>query len=107
MTDAELSALSMPELKQLQMDIAKAIAVYDGQRKTGTFAALEEKALEFGYKLADLLGLSSPKPRKHGPPRQKYRNPANPKITWSGRGRTPHWFSDALASGKTRDDLEI
>ena len=27
--------------------------------------------------------------------------------TWSGRGRQPQWFKDALASGKTEMDLRI
>lgn len=26
---------------------------------------------------------------------------------WSGRGRRPHWFGEALAAGKTPADLEL
>jgi len=30
----------------------------------------------------------------------KYANPANPSQTWSGRGKRPIWFKEALAKGK-------
>jgi DNA-binding protein H-NS len=35
----------------------------------------------------------------------KYRHPENPGLTWSGRGKRPIWVNEALASGKTLDDL--
>jgi len=37
----------------------------------------------------------------------KYRNPADPEQTWSGRGKRPRWFSDALKAGKKEKDLAI
>jgi DNA-binding protein H-NS len=37
----------------------------------------------------------------------KYRNPADPGQTWTGRGKRPRWFSAALASGKKEKDLLI
>lgn len=38
----------------------------------------------------------------------KYRNPENPAQTWSGRGKRPLWFSDALKKkGVTADSLLI
>jgi DNA-binding protein H-NS len=37
----------------------------------------------------------------------KYRNPANPEQTWSGRGKRPHWFNEALKAGKKEKDLAI
>ena len=39
------------------------------------------------------------------PPR--YRNPANPKQTWSGMGRKPQWFIDHLQHGGSEHDLLI
>jgi hypothetical protein len=35
----------------------------------------------------------------------KYRNPSNPILTWSGRGKRPAWVNEALASGMTLEDL--
>lgn len=37
----------------------------------------------------------------------KYRNPANPSETWTGRGRKPLWVVAALDSGKKLQDLAI
>lgn len=37
----------------------------------------------------------------------KYRNPANPEQTWTGRGKKPGWMSDALAAGATLESLLI
>ena len=37
----------------------------------------------------------------------KYRNPANPDETWSGRGKRPRWFNEALKAGKKEKDLAI
>ncbi|MBO9468145.1 H-NS histone family protein [Tropicibacter sp. R15_0] len=37
----------------------------------------------------------------------KYRHPENPALTWSGRGRKPKWFVEALEQGKTPEDLAI
>ena len=37
----------------------------------------------------------------------KYRNPAQPSETWSGRGRQPRWVQLALQSGQMLEDFEI
>jgi len=37
----------------------------------------------------------------------KYRNPANPKETWSGRGRQPLWMADQVKKGKKPEDFLI
>jgi len=37
----------------------------------------------------------------------KYRNPANPEQTWSGRGRRPLWINAAMNDGADITDLEI
>jgi DNA-binding protein H-NS len=37
----------------------------------------------------------------------KYRNPQDPSITWSGRGRHPRWLNELLAAGRAIDDFRI
>jgi DNA-binding protein H-NS len=37
----------------------------------------------------------------------KYRNPANPYQTWTGRGRTPLWVKRLRMEGKSIEDLRI
>ena len=38
---------------------------------------------------------------------QKFRNPAYPEQTWSGRGKQPHWVRTWIASGAKLDDLRV
>ena len=45
--------------------------------------------------------------RKLGKVAPKYRNPANPKETWSGRGKHPRWMAALIAKGKKADDFLI
>jgi DNA-binding protein H-NS len=37
----------------------------------------------------------------------KYRNPAEPAETWSGRGKRPKWVVAQLKSGKKLEDLAL
>lgn len=37
----------------------------------------------------------------------KFQHPANPDLTWMGRGRRPRWITDALETGRTLDDLRV
>lgn len=38
---------------------------------------------------------------------QKYANPKNPEITWSGAGKRPKWVAEHLTSGGQLEDLRI
>lgn len=62
-----------------------------------------------GYNFDDIFGSARGKtPRRStGTVAPKYRNPANPEQTWSGRGKRPRWFNDALKAGKKEKDLAI
>jgi DNA-binding protein H-NS len=37
----------------------------------------------------------------------KYKHPENPALTWSGHGRQPDWFKEAIEAGHRRDELLI
>jgi DNA-binding protein H-NS len=37
----------------------------------------------------------------------KYRNPAEPAETWSGRGKRPKWVIAQLQAGRKLDDLVV
>ncbi len=100
-----LDTLSLAELKQLQKDLAKTIAGFDDRKKSEARAMLEAQAKEMGYTLAELAGL--PATRKRAEARLKYRHPENADVTWSGRGRKPHWFNAHLAAGHSPESLEI
>jgi hypothetical protein len=38
---------------------------------------------------------------------QKFQNPTDPSLNWSGRGRQPRWVTKLLKAGKRLDDLRI
>ncbi len=101
----DLHSLSLKELKDLQSQVAKAIAGFEDRKKKEALAELEEKARAMGYSLAELTG--APAVRKRSPAVPKYRNPADSSDTWTGRGRKPRWFEAALKAGKKPEDLAI
>ena len=105
MADFNLEAMSLKELRQLQKDLAKAISTYEDRHKSEARAKLEAIAKEMGYALADLTGVEVKATR--APAVAKYRHPENAALTWSGRGRKPLWFVEALTAGKTAEDLAI
>ena len=101
----DLNSMSLKELKDLQGQVAKAIAGFEERKKRAALAELEEKARELGFSLAELTGATTP--RKRAPASAKYANPADKSDTWSGRGRKPRWFIEGLASGKSPEDMAI
>ena len=105
MADFNLEALSLKELRQLQKDLAKAISTYEDRQKAEARAKLDALAKEMGYSLADLIGVEGKSTR--APAVAKYRHPKNAGVTWSGRGRKPHWFADHVNAGKDPADLAI
>ncbi|ABA81531.1 H-NS histone family protein [Rhodobacter sphaeroides] len=105
MPNLELDGLSIKELKNLQTQVAKAISTFEERRRKEALSELEEKARELGFSLSELTGTALTRQRAGAAP--KYANPDQPEQTWSGRGRKPHWFVEALAAGKTAEDLQI
>lgn len=60
-----------------------------------------------GFGLDEVLGRGGARAKARGKAKPKYRNPADPTQTWSGRGKRPRWFNAALAAGKKDKDLLI
>jgi DNA-binding protein H-NS len=94
--------------KQLD-ELARQIEAHKSERRASHVAVLRAKAEAMaraaGLTLADVFPPSGQKRR--GAVAPKYRNPADPAQTWSGRGRQPHWFKAALRKGKTERSLLI
>lgn len=103
----KLDKMSREELRQLQKDVAAALKSFDDRQKKEAQTKLESMAKEMGYSLADFAGGKKTRAGSGAGGVPKYVHPENPGKTWSGRGRQPQWFKDALASGKTEDDLAI
>ncbi len=117
----DLRSLSAKELetliskaKQQQTKLAKRAPVATVRSKLTKLAQAE------GYTIAELFGAGGTKRgtkrvakktakpgRKLGKVPPKYHNPANPKETWSGRGKQPRWLSALTVKGKKADDFLI
>ncbi|PWJ22100.1 H-NS family nucleoid-associated regulatory protein [Jannaschia seohaensis] len=90
--------------------IQKAESEYDGRRLKELKGQIEKMLADEGYTLADLMqGRAGAKKSaaSSGKAAAKYRHPENPTKTWSGRGRQPAWYKEALEAGKTPADLAI
>ena len=106
MAKINLNELSLTELKQLQKDVGKTIAEFSDRKKLDALEALNARAKELGFNLADLVGVK--KARKSSAPiGPKYRHPENAAITWSGRGRQPGWFKAAVEAGTSPEALAV
>ena len=110
----ELGAL-IAKAKDQQTKLAKRTPIATVRGKITKFAKAE------GYTLEELFGAgggartakaatAKPGPRagkKLGKVAPKYRNPANPKETWTGRGKHPRWMAALVAKGKKAEDFLI
>ena len=99
----ELDNMSLRELRDLRNKLDRAISTFEDRRKREALAAAEHAAKEYGFNLADLTN-GKPARAKVAP---KYANPADPSLTWTGRGRKPRWVQEYLDAGKKLEDLEI
>ena len=113
--------------KQLEAVIAKAKKRQDALSKRKPIAAVRKKLVALakadGYTIAELFGdaaganaepapakrsgRKSTKGRTLGKVAPKYRNPENPKETWSGRGMQPRWLAEQVKRGKSAADFLI
>jgi DNA-binding protein H-NS len=119
----DLSGLSPKELASLIAQAQKRQTVIS---KRTPITKVRSRILKFakseGYSIEELFGSAdASKPargkvakkvsptagRKLGKVAPKYRNPANTKETWTGRGKQPRWLAAYVASGKKPEDFLI
>jgi DNA-binding protein H-NS len=96
-----LELLSFVELRELQADITKAIAQCQKRQKDEALSEIRDLAR--AMRRTDIDQVDARAERLLAKP--VYQHPENEKITWSGRGRMPFWFAQAMSAGKTPDDL--
>lgn len=106
----DLTTMTSKELSDLRSQVDMALKDAVVRERTQARQAAEKAAAEFGFSLADVLNGHDGTRRKAedkplSPP--KYRNPEDPAQTWTGRGRKPGWFNEALANGASPEELEI
>ncbi|NNE88768.1 MAG: H-NS histone family protein [Silicimonas sp.] len=101
----DLSKHTLAELKTLQADVEKALKDFESQAKTKALKEMQAVAKKHGLSMEEIVGRKGKKTKAKAAP--KYRNPANADETWSGRGRQPVWYKEAVAKGKKPESMAI
>ena len=99
----DLSKLSLEELQTLARDIETEIVSRREADRERVLSQMRELAASLGLTLEEVVKGE----RNRGTILPKYRHPANPVLTWSGRGKRPAWVNEALAAGMSMDDLAV
>jgi len=119
----DLTGLSARELGVLIRSAKKQQTIVAKRRPiTKVRAQLSKLAQAEGYSIEELFGTAAaPRARKVattkapaktagrklGKVAPKYRNPANAKETWTGRGKQPRWLAELTSKGKKVEDFLI
>ncbi|MEM7088467.1 MAG: H-NS histone family protein [Pseudomonadota bacterium] len=104
--EIDLGKMSRAELLELRDGIEKALVKAEKRERQDALTAAEKAAADFGFSLSELTA-DVGRGAKTSKSKPKYRNPAAPDQTWTGRGRKPQWVHDALQAGADISDLEI
>ena len=120
----DLENLSSKELDSLITKAKKRKVALKKRKPAATVRRkLSALAKAEGYTVAELFGgagggtgaratraprkASATKGRKLGKVAPKYRNPARPSETWTGRGKQPRWLAAETAKGRMVEDFLI
>ncbi len=108
----DFKSMTAKELEKLLADVKKALQSARARDQRAARKAAEQAAAKYGFSLAELSDApakpkkaAKAKPRKSAKP--KFANPADASQTWTGKGRQPQWYKDAVAAGKAPADLAI
>lgn len=101
LSEKELMALKRGVENELKTSRARAIAAATQELQD----AARKIARKHGLTVSEVLG--NRRSSRKVPLPAKYRNPNDPGQTWSGRGRQPAWFREAMDEGKSAESLEI
>ncbi|HEY5781127.1 MAG TPA: H-NS histone family protein [Lysobacter sp.] len=118
----DLNALSPKELDSLISQAKKRKTTLSKRKPIAVVRnKLTQLAKAEGYSIAELFGsggrvakapaAARSAGRTPGKPlgkvAAKYRNPANPGETWTGRGKQPRWLAAHTAAGRKLEDFLI
>jgi DNA-binding protein H-NS len=108
-SNIDLSKLSIEELESLVKDAQAEITARREAERERVLGQMRELAASLGLTLEDVVKLERGKAVKGvaASVQPKYRHPTNPSLTWTGRGKRPAWVTEALAAGKSLDDLAV
>lgn len=113
----DVEKLSLRELKSL-LTAAEQRRKLISSRRSAALVRRQAIALaaKYGYTINELYagqplpetaGKRRPSRRKTSKVAAKYRDPENPRNTWSGRGRMPRWLAQKTKYGRSAIDFLI
>lgn len=102
-----LDGMTREELIDLKNRIDIQLGRLEAQRKADALEAARKAAEEFGFSLEELSGAKKAGKGKLVKGLPKYAHPDDATKTWTGKGRKPKWFDEALAAGITPEQMEI
>lgn len=105
MAEIDLNNFSTSELEELAKSIDKELKRREIEKRRNVKAQIRELAASLGMTPEEVLGIESAKKATYKVP--KYQNPDNPEQTWTGKGKRPAWLKEALAQGKSLEDLRV
>jgi len=100
----DLSKLSIEDMEILAKEIETEIVTRREAEKERVLQQMRELAASIGATPETLFGKGGKAAKEVA---VKYRHPDDPSLTWTGRGKRPLWLAEALAAGKTLDDLAV
>ncbi|UNK48905.1 H-NS histone family protein [Lysobacter sp. S4-A87] len=118
----DITSLSAKELDALINQAKKRKTTLNKRKPIATVRSkLTQLARAEGYTIVELFGggpaTRSAKPAAKTTPKKarkamgkvapKYRNPANPAETWTGRGKQPRWLAAHTAAGRGVEEFLI
>ena len=115
MATIDLSSYNLAELKGLQFEVEKQIKARQQEEVKRAREQILALTRNLGVSVDELLsskagkaagGKGKAKGKDKGGEGAQYRHPDDPSKTWSGRGRRPAWVAEALAGGRTLDQLK-
>lgn len=105
MTD--LSGMTAQELEKLAKDARELAIKKKEEEKQRLRADLAKRIRDAGFTIEEIFPRSETASKKTRTSEVKYRDPADPSRTWSGRGRKPRWLVDAEAAGRSLKDFAV
>lgn len=105
----DLDTMSHKDLEKLLIDVKAAIKNAQTRDRREALKAAEKAAAEYGFSLNELSGMTGTTKtgKAKRPSVPKFANPSDASQTWTGKGRQPKWYVEAIESGKQPADLEI
>jgi DNA-binding protein H-NS len=98
----DLDKMRLDDLWDLHEEIVEVLDRKLESEKQKLQSQLDQLGRTFGGSPKDI-----PQSRPYPKVEPKYRNPSKPLETWSGRGKTPRWVVELLATGASLDELRI